>query len=110
MNDLITDLQHKLKMIDRAIDTLAKNGKQLAKSEMNYRIELAKTIFKLRADGVPVTIINDLARGDPKMAALRYDRDTNQAVYDANSKAIDAWKLEARIMEAQIGREWGRTE
>ena len=42
MNDLVTDLQHKLKMIDRAIDTLAKNGQRLAQSEMHYRMELAK--------------------------------------------------------------------
>ena len=110
MNDLVTDLQHKLKMIDRAIDTLAKNGQRLAQSEMNYRMELAKTILTLRADGVPVTIINDLARGDPKIAALKFDRDTHQSIYDANTEAINAWKLEARIMAAQIGREWGRTE
>ena len=45
-----------------------------------------------------------------RLPALKFERDTAEAVYDANIEAIMAWKLEAKIMEAQIGREWGRQE
>lgn len=110
MNDLVTDIQYKLQMINKAIDRLAKNGQRKAQAEMNYRMELAKKILTEREKGTPVTIMGDICRGDPKIAALKFERDTAEAVYQANIETIMAWKLEAKIMEAQIGREWGRQE
>ena len=108
MNDLVTDIQYKLQMINKAIERLAKNGQRKAQAEMNYRMELAKKILAEREKGTPVTIMGDICRGDPKIAALKFERDTAEAVYQANIEAIMAWKLEAKIMEAQISREWGR--
>ena len=110
MNDLVTDIQDKLVMINKAINRLAKNGQLKAEAEMNYRIALAQKILIEREKGTPVTIISDICRGDPQIAALKFDRDTKEAVYQANLETINAWKLEARIMENQIGREWGRQE
>ena len=74
MNDLVSELQHKLKLINKAIDTLAKNGQRMAEAEMNYRIELAKEILIQRDNGVPVTIISDICRGNPKIAKLKFER------------------------------------
>ena len=108
MNDLVTDLSYLLRKIDKAIDTLAKNGQQAAKAEMEYRIALAQEILILRDKGQPVTIIGDLARGNSKIASLKFNRDTSQAVYEANLEAIQSWKLQARLMDSQIAREWGR--
>lgn len=108
--DLIVDLQHKLNMINKAIDTLAKNGQRKARAEMNYRIELSKEICYLREKGVPVTIINDICRGNSKIAALKFERDTAEVVYQSNLEAIMAWKMEAKMMDTQIAREWGRTD
>jgi|BioPla2DNA2_1021312.scaffolds.fasta_scaffold05473_11 hypothetical protein len=108
MSDLINDLQYKLQLINRAIDTLAHNGKRLAKAEQEYRIGLAKKILELRESGIPVTIISDLARGDRQIAELKFQRDTSEAVYNANQEAINGWKLEVRMLESQISREWGR--
>jgi hypothetical protein len=110
MNDLVTELQYKLKMIDKAIDTLAKNGQRKAEAEMNYRIELAKEILVQREKGVPVTIISDLCRGVPRIAKMKFERDTSEVVYQSNLEAIMAWKMEAKMMENQIAREWGRQE
>lgn len=110
MNDLVTELQYKIQMINKAIDTLAKNGQKKAEAEMTYRIELAKKMLAERERGTPVTIIGDICRGDARIASLKFDRDTREAIYDANRESIMAWKLEAKIMENQIAREWGRTE
>ena len=110
MHDLVIELQDKLKMINKAIDKLARNGQSLAESEMHYRIELAKMMLEERSKGTPVTCLGDICRGNPKIAALKFTRDTAQAVYDANQEAINAWKLECRIMESQLAREWGRTD
>ncbi len=110
MNDLVTELQHKLKMINKAIDTLAKNGQKMAEAEMNYRIELAKEILIQRDNGIPVTIISDICRGNQKIAKLKFERDTAEVVYQSNLEAIMAWKLEAKMIENQIAREWSQQD
>lgn len=47
----------------------------LAKKEMTYKIELAKEMVRLRGEGVAQTVAGDLARGDERIAQLRYERD-----------------------------------
>lgn len=108
--DLINDLQLLLQRINRAIDTLAANGKKLAEAERTYRVELAKQMLKMREAGMPVTLIGDMCRGDTQIADLKMARDTAEAVYNANLEAIQAWKLQCRLMESQISREWGRND
>ena len=110
MNDLVSELQHKLKLINKAIDTLAKNGQRMAEAEMNYRIELAKEILIQRDNGVPVTIISDICRGNQKIAKLKFERDTAEVVYQSNLEAIMAWNLEAKMIENQIAREWSQQD
>ena len=108
--DLITDMQDKLNMLNRAVNTLAKNGRALAEGERTYRVALAQLILKMRDAGMPVTIIGDVCRGDSFIADLKLARDTAQAVYDANIEAINVWKLQVRVLESNIGREWGRKD
>lgn len=107
---MMNELQYLLNKTNKAIDTLARNGQKLAQAEMEYRMALAREILAQRDKGTPVTIINDICRGDSKIASLRFNRDVAQTVYDANLEAIQSWKLQARLMDAQIAREWGRRE
>ena len=108
--DLYLELQNKMSMLDKAVTTLARNGQRLAQAEQNYRIALAEKILTERDKGLPVTIIGDVCRGDREIAKLKFERDTAQAVYDANSEAINVWKVHARVLENQISREWGRKD
>jgi len=108
--DLIIELQNKMTMLDKAVTTLARNGQKLAQAEQDYRMALAERILIERDKGVPVTIIGDICRGSPGIANLKFARDTAQAVYDANTEAINVWKIHVRVLEAQIAREWGRKD
>lgn len=108
--DLITDLQTLIQKINKAVDTLARNGQKFAAAERDYRVALRQEILKEREAGLPATLIGDLARGDTYIADLKMARDTSEAVYNANQEAIQSWKLQARLYDAQIGREWGRRE
>jgi predicted metal-dependent RNase len=110
MQDLVIDLQTKLQRINKAIDTLARNGQSKAKAEMEYRIALRQEILLEREKGTPVTIISDICRGHSKIASLKFARDTAEVVYEANLEAIMAWKMEAKMIENQLAREWGRND
>jgi len=108
--DLVTDLQALIVKTNKAVDALARNGVKLAEAERAYRVALRQEILKEREAGLPATLIGDLARGDTYIADLKLARDSAEAVYDANREAINVWKLQSRLMESQISREWGRSE
>lgn len=72
---------------------LSKLNKELARvadlkseSERDYRKALAIEIFRLRDSGIPVTVINDLARG--ATADLKFERDKYETLYEVTRDSI----------------------
>ena len=54
-----------------------------------------------------IGLINMTCYGIPKVAEARFKRDVSEAVYKANLEAINSIKLQMRLIEAQLQREWG---
>ena len=106
MNDLVNEISAKVSLLDAAIAQLSKRGRAYAEAEMNYKIELAKKILYERDKGTPVTIISDICRGDPHIAKMRFERDCAEVVYKSAQEAINSYKLQIRLMDAQLTREW----
>ena len=105
--DLISEIGHKSRLLDAAVRELGKRGRSYAQAEQDYRIALAKRMMEERAKGTPVTIISDICRGDREIAKLRFDRDCADVVYKSALEAINTMKLQIRILDAQIERQWG---
>lgn len=106
MNDLVTEIGQKCALLDEAIRQLNKRGQAYAEAERDYRIELAKKTLVEREKGTPVTIIGDICRGDPQIATMRFKRDCAEVVYKSAMEAINSYKLQVRILDAQLSREW----
>jgi len=106
--DLYTELQQKTNQLDTSIRMLRKNGTEWAEAERDYKVALSEEVLKLKADGMAVGLINLVCYGIPRIANLRFKRDVALVVYKANQEAINSIKLQMRIIEAQIEREWGR--
>ena len=107
--DLVEELERKNNELDQSIKMLRKNGVKLAEAERDYKIKLRQEALKLRADeGMAVTLINQIVYGIPEVAKLRFERDVAEAVYNANQEFINTTKLQIRILESQINREFGR--
>lgn len=104
--DLIQEVGAKSALLDTAIRQLGIRGRAYAQAERDYRLAMRKKILEERANGTPVTIISDLCRGDPDVAKLRFERDTALTVYESAKEAIQTYKLQIRILDAQIEREW----
>ncbi len=100
------EIEKKIELLDDAIGKLAENGFQLAKKEKEYKIALNKKALELRAEDMPVTLINQVIYGYDDIALLRFERDTAQARYNTNQEYINTLKLQIRILEGQINREW----
>lgn len=109
MYDLYDELQTKTRQLDIAIKDLRKNGTAFAQAEKDYKIKLREEILKLRDEGTAVGIIDKICYGIPTVAELRYKRDICETVYKANQEAINSIKLQLRLIEGQIQREWGQS-
>ena len=107
MSDLLLELQETRKNLNKALSVSVERGKALATAEADYKEANAKYILAARANSVPATLIKELAQGDAVVGKLRLQRDIARTLYDSAREAINVYKLDARLIEAQIQREWG---
>lgn len=103
IEELMQDLKQTLK-------EYKKYNKDYALKEYNYRTALSARLVELRAQGQPVTHLADIARGEPKIAKLRYERDIAEGLKKSAEEGINYYKLFARLKSEQLQREWGDPE
>lgn len=108
--ELYDELQKRVRQLDFAIKELRKNGIAYAEAERDYKVKLREEILKLRNEGMAVGIIDKTCFGIPSVAELRFKRDIAKTVYEANMEAINSTKLQLRLLENQISREYGATK
>lgn len=107
MSDLINDVQQKIRELETSVRALRKTGTAFAEAERDYKILLRTECLKLRDEGVAIGLIDKTCYGIPSVAKARFERDVAEAVYKANQESINSIKLQIRILDAQIQREWG---
>ena len=103
---LLDEINQKREEITSAIQIMKKRGIDLAEREAEYKKALAKMILLEREKGIPVTIINDICRGDPKIAQVRLERDIAEVLYKTAHEKVLAVKVELHILENQFEMEW----
>jgi len=100
------ELGDKVKLLDEAVRQYGKRGQAYAQAEHDYRVALAGKMLADRANGIPATIMGDICRGDRAIAKLKLERDIAEVVYKSANEAIQSYKLQIRVLESQIEREW----
>ena len=106
--DLMLELQAKIRLLEKAVQDLRTNGTELAKAERDYKILLRQECMKLRDDGMAIGMIDKVCYGIPSVAEARFKRDIAQTTYNANQDFINSIKLQLRLIESQIQREYER--
>jgi ribosomal protein L31E len=105
--DLFNDLQNLIKRLNTSIELLKKYGNDYAEAERDYKIVLRQEALKLRAEkGMAVTLINQVVYGVPEVANKRFKRDVNEAMYKTALENINSIKLQIRVLENQLDREY----
>ena len=105
--DLMNELQAKIKQLEASLKELRVSGTKYAKAERDYKILLRQECLKLRDDGMAIGMIDKTCYGIPSVAEARFQRDVAQTIYQANQEAINTLKLQLRLIENQISREFG---
>lgn len=108
MNDPISEVFRKSEMLEVALRECKNRGIAAADAEQIYRVKLAEKILLLRENGLPATLIPDVARGDKDVARLKFERDCANVVYDNAREAVLTFKKQIDILREQIEREWSR--
>ena len=108
--ELYTELQTKTQHLDRSIKQLRTSGTEYAQAEKDYKVLLRQECLKLRDEGMAIGMIDKTCYGIPSVAEARFKRDVAEAVYKANLEAINSIKLQMRLLENQLQREWGQNE
>lgn len=104
--DPITEVWRRSEMLETALKECKSRGRVAADAEQTYRVKLAEKILLLRENGLPATLISDVARGDKDVARLKFERDCAQVVYDNAKEAVNAYKKQIDVLREQIDREW----
>ena len=105
-NDLYETLQQKTRELDVSVRSLRKTGNAYAEAERDYKVLLRQECLRLRDEGVAIGMIDKICYGIPSVAEKRFQRDVAKVTYEANQEAINSIKLQMRLLEAQISREW----
>lgn len=108
--DLQNELTYKSNLLYKSVEELKNTGKRYADAYTKYRVELAKELVKLKDEGYAITLAGDIARGKPEIAKLKFDEISTEAVYKANLETINVLKLQIKILENQLQREWTTNE
>lgn len=107
---MLNELNQKNKELSASIKQLRISGTALAEAEMNYKMALHKAVLELKEKGEKTTLIPLMIYGLKEVAEMRFKRDIAEVVYNANQESINATKLQMKILENQIQREWGQNE
>lgn len=110
MADLWEDIQADLRLLSRSVSELRIRGEARAKADAAYRSLKAKAILEAKASGIPATLAKEViyAREDVQKALL--ERDCTEALYDTCIEGINATKLQIRVNEAQLERDWNQAK
>ena len=82
------------------------NGREYSRADVEYRKVKAQEIAKLRLNGESVTLIGDLIYNAEEVQKALYARDEAEAMYKTAQENINAIKIQIRVLEDQINREW----
>lgn len=105
--DIYNQIQELNKELYDQIKTSNKNGIIYATAYKKYRVLLSQELLRLKAEGMPVTIAYDIARGKEEVAEAKFEELSAEAIYNASKENVNAIKLNIKILQNQYDKEWG---
>jgi hypothetical protein len=78
--------------------------KNYARAERIYRVALARHMLELKAAGMAITACETVAKGDPRIAKLREERDIAEGLKETAKHA--AWRANADRRDTTALLDW----
>lgn len=106
MYDLIEEINRLNGELTQSIKMLRQSGNAYAKAERDYQIAKAQTVLRMKDAGSPMTEINLSIKGQPEVSQKLFARDVAKVMYESNQEHINTVKLQLRLIDNQMAREW----
>ena len=100
------ELMELMERAERGVQDMRETGCQYAVNRQAYETAKARRTLEERMKGTPVTVIPAIVQGYEDVSEARMLKDASEALYAAAKESVNVAKLKARIVEAQINREW----
>ena len=100
------ELMELMERAERGVQDMRETGCQFARNRQAYEIAKARRTLEEYMKGTRVTVIPSLVQGYDDVNEARMLKDSAEALYAAAKEEVNVAKLKARIVEAQINREW----
>lgn len=88
-----------------ALDEMAKAGRELSRAEATYYRTKNLAVLRMRADGMPATIIAAAVKGDETVVDALMEHVRAQTMYDVARERLNVAKKNVTVLDNQIGRE-----
>lgn len=89
-----------------ALSEYKKRGKEYAQAYKKYRMLLSQELLRLKAEGMPVTIAYDIARGTEIVANAKEQEIITECLYKSCQEAINTFKLQIKILQENINKDY----
>ena len=94
-------------LLTSGLSEYKKRGQDYAKAYRDYRVKVAQKLLELKAEGMPVTISYDIARGNEEVAKAKEQEIITECLYKSCQEAINVYKLKIKILQSQIDNDYG---
>lgn len=98
LTPVVQELYKATKRLSQSSKEVFRLAQSKAETERIYRQELAKEMFAMRSENVPVSIIGDLARGN--VSELKFERDLAAEMHRSALAAMEALKAEINALQS----------
>ena len=108
--ELIQLMNKNSKQMRDAINEMHTRAKESAIAEKTYRTKLAVKKLELKDKGLPVTLIDDISKGDAEIADLRFQFHLATTLYDTAKEAIRSLRAEASVLQSILRIQYDKGE
>ncbi len=105
--ELYSEMEKVTKQHQWCLKELRKSGSEFAEAERTYNTVKRKCCLQLRAEKMPVGLIEKVYKGIPEVADALFAYRVAEQTYKANQEAVLSTKLQLRLIDNQISRELG---
>jgi hypothetical protein len=104
--ELYQELDRVTKQHQWCLKELRKSGSEYAEAERTYNTTKRRVCLTLRDHGMPVGMIEKVYKGEPQVADALFKFRIAEQTYKANQEAVLSTKLQLRLIDNQISREY----
>ena len=97
------------KSLHRSMEKMYSNGVNYAEKTKEYRTILAQTILVLKSNGMQISILDKVAKGQEQVAQAEFEMMTAEVLYKSSQENIMLQKKLLDSVEEEIKREWNRS-